>query len=216
MNKSKMPIVARLVAIAVALVVAASNAAAAKPVEIVVLGDSLSAGFGVLPGESFPDQLQAALKARGHDVNVANAGVSGDTTSDGLARLEWSVPAEAEIVIVELGANDALRGIDPAITRKALSRIIAKLKARGQAVLLAGMLAPPNLGDAYAKGFNAIYPDLAAEYGVALYPFFLDGVATDASLNQADGMHPNAEGVARIVAAIMPHVEKLMAVAAAD
>ncbi len=216
MNKSKTPIVARLAAVAVALVVATSAVASAKPVEIVALGDSLTAGYGVLPGESFPEQLQAALKARGHDVAVANAGVSGDTASDGLARLEWSVPAEAEIVIVEFGANDALRGIDPAIARKALSEIVARLKARGQAVLLAGMLAPPNLGDAYAKNFNAIYPDLAAEYGVALYPFFLEGVAADASLNQADGMHPNAAGVARIVTAIMPEVEKLMAAAAAD
>ncbi len=124
--------------------------AAAKPVAIVALGDSLTAGYGLLPGESFPEQLEAALKARGHDVTVANAGVSGDTRADGLARLEWSVPADADIVIVELGANDALRGIDPAVTEKTLSEILAKLKARGQTVLLAGMLAPRNLGDAYA------------------------------------------------------------------
>ena len=142
-------------------------------------------------------------------MTVANAGVSGDTASDGLARLEWSVPAEADIVIVELGANDALRGIDPAVTRKALSEILAKLKGRGQAVLLAGMLAPRNLGDAYAKAFDPIYPDLAAEYDVPLYPFFLAGVATDAALNQADGMHPTAAGVAKIVEAILPEVEAL-------
>jgi acyl-CoA thioesterase-1 len=183
----------------------------AEPVEIVALGDSLTAGFGLDAGQSFPEQLEAALKTRGHDVTVANAGVSGDTASAGLARLEWSVPAEADIVIVELGSNDALRGIDPAITRKALSDILAKLTGRGQAVLLAGMFAPPNLGPAYAKAFNPIYPDLAAEYEVPLYPFFLAGVVTDATLNQADGMHPNASGVAKIVETMLPDVEALIA-----
>ena len=132
-------------------------------------------------------------------------------STDGLARLEWSVPAEADIVIVELGANDALRGIDPAVTRKALSEIVAKLTGRGQAVLLAGMLAPPNLGAAYAKEFNAIYPDLAAEYDVPLYPFFLAGVAANSALNQPDGMHPTAAGVAKIVEGMLPEVEALVA-----
>ena len=159
--------------------------------------------------------MTAALKAKGHDVPVVNAGVSGDTAVDGLARLDWSVPADADIVIVELGANDALRGIDPALTKKALSEIVAKLKARGQAVLLAGMLAPRNLGDSYGKEFDAIYPALAAQYDVPLYPFFLAGVATDPTLNQADGMHPTAAGVAKIVAAILPDVEKLVAAAGA-
>ncbi len=215
MKKSKTPHIVRLATLAVALFLATALPAAAKPVAIVVLGDSLSAGLGLLPGESFPDQLQAALKAEGRDVTVANAGVSGDTAADGLARLDWSVPADTDIVIVELGANDALRGIDPALTKKALSEIVAKLKARGQAVLLAGMLAPRNLGDAYDKEFDAIYPELAAEYGVPLYPFFLAGVATDPALNQADGMHPTAEGVAKIVGGILPDVEKLVTAAAA-
>jgi acyl-CoA thioesterase-1 len=178
---------------------------------IVALGDSLTAGYGPGPGESFPEQLEAALRARGHDVVVANAGVSGDTASDGLARLEWSVPADADLIIVELGSNDALRGIDPAVTRRALSEIVAKLKGRGQAVLLAGMLAPRNLGEDYAKAFDAIYPEIAAEYDVPLVPFFLEGVATEASLNQADGLHPNAAGVAKIVENVLPQVEEALA-----
>jgi acyl-CoA thioesterase-1 len=186
-------------------------AACADPIEIVALGDSLTAGLGLDPGQSFPEQLEAALKARGHDVTVANAGVSGDTSSDGLARVEWSVPAEADIVIVELGANDALRGVDPAVTRKSLSEILAKLTGRDQAVLLAGMFAPPNLGPAYAKAFNPIYPDLAAEYDVPLYPFFLASVATDARLNQPDGMHPNKEGIAKIVELMLPDIEAVIA-----
>ncbi len=185
--------------------------AAAEPVEIVALGDSLSAGFGVGPGEAFPEQLQAALRERGHDVNVANAGVSGDTASDGLARLEWSVPADADIVIVELGANDALRGIDPAVTRDALSKIVSTLKGRGQAVLLAGMLAPRNLGPEYSAEFDMLYPELAAEHDVELYPFFLEGVATEAALNQPDGGHPTAAGIAVIVESILPYVESLIA-----
>lgn len=189
--------------------------AAADPVEIVALGDSLTAGYGLGPGESFPEQLEAALRERGHDVAVANAGVSGDTASDGLARLEWSVPAEADIVIVELGGNDALRGIDPSVTRSALSDIVAKLKARGQAVLLAGMLAPRNLGEAYADAFDAMYPELAAEHAVPLVPFFLEGVAADPRLNQQDGIHPTGAGVAKIVETVLPEVEKLVAAAAA-
>lgn len=193
-----------------------ANPADAAPVGIVALGDSLTAGFGLDPGQSFPEQLEAALRKEGRDVTVTNAGVSGDTSTDGLARLEWSVPVEAEIVIVELGANDALRGFDPALTRKTLSEIVAKLKGRNQAVLLTGMLAPRNLGDDYAKAFDAIYPELATEYGVPLYPFFLQGVAGDAKLNQADGMHPTADGVARIVSGILPDVEKLISAAEAN
>jgi acyl-CoA thioesterase-1 len=188
----------------------------AAPVEIVALGDSLTAGYGLGPGDSFPEQLQAALTERGHDVTVANAGVSGDTASDGLARLEWSVPEAADIVIVELGANDALRGIDPAVTRQALAVVLDKLRARGQAAVLAGMLAPRNLGEEYAAAFDAIYPELAAEYEVAFYPFFLAGVATDSALNQADGMHPTASGVEKIVTAMLPLVEKLVVQAAED
>jgi acyl-CoA thioesterase I len=200
-------------AAALAALLAAPAASAAEPVSIVAFGDSLTAGFGLAPGESFPERLEAELQAGGHDVTVSNAGVSGDTASDGLARLDWSVPAEADIVIVELGSNDALRGIDPVITRKALSEIVARLKARGQAVLLAGMLAPRNLGEEYGKEFDAIYPEIASQYDVPLYPFFLAGVAADAALNQSDGMHPNGRGVAKIVAAILPEVEKLVSAA---
>jgi acyl-CoA thioesterase I len=189
--------------------------ARAAPVEIVALGDSLTAGYGLAPGQSFPEQLEASLKQRGHDVAVANAGVSGDTASDGLARLEWSVPAEADIVIVELGANDALRGIQPAVARAALSEIVATLKGRGQKVLLAGMLAPRNLGHAYTEEFDRMYADIAAEHDVPLYPFFLQGVAANAGLNQADGAHPTAEGIAVIVEAILPNVEALIAAEAA-
>ncbi len=200
----------RAFACAVALWAASAYATFAAPVEIVAFGDSLTAGYGVAPGEAFPEQLEAALIARGHDVSVVNAGVSGDTSSGGLARLEWSVPAEADIVIVELGANDALRGVDPEITRESLSNILAKLRERNQKVLLAGMLAPRNLGADYATAFDAIYPELAEEYGVALYPFFLDGVATEPGLNQPDGIHPNAEGIAKIVEAILPALETLL------
>ena len=189
--------------------------AQAAPVSIVALGDSLTAGYGLDPGEAFPEQLEKALRQRGLDVAVVNAGVSGDTASDGLARLEWSVPADADIVIVELGANDALRGIDPQVTRSALTQILEVLRERGQTVLLAGMLAPPNYGRDYASAFNSIYPDLAAKFEVPFYPFFLEGVAAQRALNQADGIHPTAEGIGRIVQALLPHVEKLVRSAAA-
>ncbi len=189
--------------------------AATAGTTIVALGDSLTAGYGLPPGQGFAGQLQDALRARGHDVSVIDAGVSGDSSRGGLARLDWSVPAKADAVIVELGANDALRGLDPSITRKALGTIVIRLKARGQAVLLAGMKAPPNLGDDYAAEFNAIYPELAAAEEVLLYPFFLDGVAADPALNLADGIHPTREGVARIVEKILPMVEALIAKAVA-
>lgn len=202
---------AGLAALCAAALSPAASSANAAPVGIVAFGDSLSAGYCLDPGESFPEQLEAALRARGHDVTVTNAGVSGDTASDGLARLEWSVPAQADIVIVELGANDMLRGLDPAITRKALATILGKLKGRKQAALLAGMLAGRNLGDGYAARFDAIYPELARQYGVPLYPFFLDGVAGQAALNLQDGMHPTAAGVTKIVKGILPQVEKLVA-----
>lgn len=181
--------------------------AADRPVKLVVVGDSLSAGLGLPAGAAFPEQLQQALRNKGLQVAVANAGVSGDTASDGLARIDWSVPEGTDGVILELGANDALRGIDPALTAKALKGIIARLKQRHIPVLLCGMLAPRNLGPDYDRAFDAIYPDLAKAEGVALYPFFLAGVATDAKLNQADGMHPTAAGVAVIVARILPTVE---------
>ncbi len=184
--------------------------ARADPLRIVALGDSLTAGYGLESPDAFTGALEAALRARGHDVVIVNAGVSGDTASDGLARVDWSVGEDADAVIVELGANDALRGVDPAITRDALDRLLARLEERGLPVLLAGMMAPPNLGADYAAEFNPIYPELAAAHGAILYPFFLDGVATDAALNQADGLHPNAAGVAVIVARIVPAVESLI------
>jgi acyl-CoA thioesterase-1 len=210
MTNVKIPLVLRAIALVLGLATGCLSGAAAAPVSIVALGDSLTAGYGLGPGEAFPEQLQAALQARGHDVSVTNAGVSGDTASDGLARLEWSVPADADIVIVALGANDALRGIDPAVTRQALADILDKLRARGQAVLIAGMVSPRNLGDEYAAEFDAIFPDLARQYEVALYPFFLEGVATEAALNQTDGLHPTAAGVARMVEGILPQVEELI------
>jgi acyl-CoA thioesterase-1 len=185
--------------------------AEAKPIKMVVLGDSLSAGLGLPAPEAFPERLQNALKSKGIAVDIGNAGVSGDTSSGGRDRLDWSVPEGTQAVIVELGANDALRGIDPSVTRAALTDILTRLKARGIAVLLCGMLAPPNYGSDYSARFNAIYPDLAKSFGVPLYPFFLEGVAADARLNQADGMHPTAEGVDVIVRNILPTVEAFLA-----
>jgi acyl-CoA thioesterase-1 len=185
-------------------------AVTAKPVKMVVLGDSLSAGYGLPAGAAFPVRLQKALDTKGIKVDMINAGVSGDTASGGRDRLDWSVPEGTDAVIVELGANDALRGTDPAVTRAALSDILTRLKARGVAVLLCGMVAPPNYGSDYAARFNAIYPELAKSFGVPLYPFFLEGVAADARLNQADGMHPTAEGVDVVVKNILPTVEAFL------
>jgi acyl-CoA thioesterase-1 len=181
-----------------------------KPIKMVVLGDSLSAGLGLSASAAFPQRLQKSLKSKGMTVDMINAGVSGDTSSGGRDRLDWSVPEGTEAVIVELGANDALRGTDPAVTRAALSDILTRLKARGVAVLLCGMVAPPNYGNDYSARFNAIYPDLARSFGVPLYPFFLEGIAADASLNQADGMHPTAEGVDVIVKNILPTVQAFL------
>jgi acyl-CoA thioesterase-1 len=185
-------------------------AEALKPIKIVVLGDSLSAGLGLPGNESFPAKLQKVLSEKGIAVDITNAGVSGDTSSGGRDRLDWSVADDTEAVIVELGANDALRGMDPAITRGALTEIVTKLKARGIAVMLCGMLAPPNFGSDYAAKFNPIYPDLAKQFDVTLYPFYLDGVAADAKLNQADGIHPTAAGVDIIVARMLPTVEAFL------
>jgi acyl-CoA thioesterase I len=187
-----------------------AQAPANKPIKLVVLGDSLSAGHGLPAEAAFPVRLQKSLKDKGIEVDIVNAGVSGDTTSGGLARLDWSVPEGTGAVIVELGANDALRGIDPKIPRTALEQILTRLKARNIAVLLCGMLAPPNYGAEYSAQFDAIYPDLAKALGVPLYPFFLQGVAGDARLNQADGIHPTAEGVDIIVKAILPSVEAFL------
>jgi acyl-CoA thioesterase-1 len=181
-----------------------------KPIKMVVLGDSLSAGLGLPAPSAFPARLQKSLAANGIAVEMINAGVSGDTSSGGRDRLDWSVPEGTEAVIVELGANDALRGIDPKVTRAALTDILTRLKSRRIAVLLCGMLAPPNYGSDYSARFNAIYPDLAKSFGVPLYPFFLEGVAADARLNQADGLHPTAEGVDVIVKNILPTVEAFL------
>jgi acyl-CoA thioesterase I len=188
----------------------APAAGEAKPIKMVVLGDSLSAGFGLPATAAFPVRLQKSLETKGIAVDMTNAGVSGDTSSGGRDRLDWSVPEGTQAVIVELGANDALRGIDPAVTRSALADILTRLKARGIAVMLCGMKAPPNYGADYSARFNAIYPDLAKSFAVPLYPFFLEGVAADAELNQADGMHPTAEGVEVIVKNILPAVQALL------
>jgi acyl-CoA thioesterase-1 len=206
-----------MLVLSVVLMTAANSAfaqapapAAAKPIKMVVLGDSLSAGLGLAAADSFPQKLQKSLKTKGIAVDMINAGVSGDTSSGGRDRLDWSIPPGTDAVIVELGANDALRGTDPKVTRAALTDILTQLKARKIAVLLCGMLAPPNYGSDYSAQFNAIYPDLAKSFAVPLYPFFLDGVVTDAKLNQADGMHPTAEGVDVIVKNMLPTVQAFL------
>jgi acyl-CoA thioesterase-1 len=202
-----------VVAVAWVLFMAASGAALAadRPVKIVAFGDSLSAGFGLPASAAFPARLEQALKAKGLAVDVANASVSGDTASGGLSRLDWSVPAGTDAVILELGANDMLRGIDPQVTRKAIETIVRTLKGRGIEVLLAGMRSAPNMGADYRRAFDAIFPDLASAYGLVFYTFFLDGVAADPKLNQRDGIHPTQAGVDIIVARILPKAEELVA-----
>jgi acyl-CoA thioesterase I len=185
-------------------------AQAEQPLRIVVLGDSLVAGLGLRPSDAFPAQLERALKARGHVVEVINAGVSGDTTAGGLARVAWAVPERTDAVILELGANDALRGLDPTRARSNLDEIITAIRMNGAEVLLAGMFAPRSLGKDYVRAFESIYPDLANKYGLILYPFFLEGVAMDPKLNLDDGLHPNARGVAAITKNILPAVEQLI------
>ena len=180
-----------------------ATAAWAEPVEIVGFGDSLMAGYDLRPSEGFPEVLERELTALGYEVDVLDAGVSGDTTSGGLSRLEWSVPESADIVILELGGNDALRGVDPAITRANLDAMLDTLRVRDQRAVLAGMLAPPNLGEAYEAAFNAIYPDLAESRNVPLYPFFLDG-AMQEGLMLDDRIHPSAEGVELMVERFLP------------
>ena len=188
----------------------AGGGASTGPVRVVAFGDSLTAGYGLRPGQAFPDVLQMALRARGHDVEVINAGVSGDTTAAGLQRLDWAVGQDADAVIVELGANDALRGQPPAETRANLDKIVSQLGARGLPVLIAGMRSPENWGSDYRDRFDAIFADLAAKHSALYYPFFLDGVATDPKLNLNDGLHPNPRGVAIIVERILPKVEELI------
>ncbi len=186
------------------------SAANAAPVKIMAFGDSLFAGYGVADADNIPTQLEQALKADGHDVTMINAAVSGDTTADGLARLDWSLSEKPDLILLELGANDALRALDPDMARANLDRILARLKAANIPVLICGMIAPRNLGPAYAAKFDPIFADLAAKYNAPLYPFILDGVALDPSLNQADGIHPNPQGVKIVVKRLTPYVEKAL------
>ena len=183
--------------------------AAEQPLQIVMLGDSLTAGYGLPASAAVPARLEQAVQAKGLNVSITNAGVSGDTASDGLARLDWSVPEGTDAVILELGANDALRGVDPAVTRHALTEIVRRLKQRNIPVLLCGMLAPRNLGPEYGRAFDAIFPALAEAEDLPFYRFFLDGVAADPKLNLPDGLHPNPAGVDVIVAGILPKVLEL-------
>ena len=204
----------RLLTIACAFALGAATAQArddGSPVKVVALGDSLTAGYGLPPGAALPSKLQAALTAKGVAATVANAGVSGDTMSGGLGRLDWSVPEGTEAVIVALGANDMLRGVDPKVTAAALEKILARLKERRIAVLLAGMRAAPNLGADYVRAYEGMFSVLAEKYGTLYYPFLLDGVAANAKLNLQDGLHPNAGGVDVMVKGILPKVEELVA-----
>ncbi|WP_429814676.1 arylesterase [Ensifer sp. B1-9] len=197
--------------LALMMTIALSSTARAETISLVGFGDSLMAGYQLPPQDAFPTRLEKALKEKGLDVTIANAGVSGDTSSGGLARIDWSVPDGTKGVILELGANDALRGIPPEATRKNIEAMITRLKDRGIAVLLAGMMAPPNMGADYAARFNPIYPELAEKYGLELYPFFLDGVVTEAKLKLEDGIHPNGDGVGVMVEKALPVVERFLA-----
>ncbi len=194
----------------VAVFLISGQLAFAKPVTLLVLGDSLTAGLGLEPQDAFPAKLEAALKPRHPDLIIVNAGVSGDTAADGLARLDWALSEDVGGLIVGLGANDALRGLDAAQTETALDGILAKAQQRNLPVLILGMKAPPNMGPDYVARFDGLYPRLAEKHGALLYPFFLDGVAANVGLNQADGMHPNASGVDAIVLKAMPLVEELI------
>ena len=200
-------IAASAVLLAMMIVVSPS---VAKPTEILAFGDSITVGFGLPANEALPARLEEKLRSEGLAVHVANAGVSGDTTADGLARLDWALAEKPDIVILELGANDALRGLDPAAVRANLEKMIGKIQASGARLLLAGMQAPSNFGEDYRQAFNRIYPELAEEHGIALVPFVLDGVALDPQLNQPDGLHPNERGVAVIVEHIAPYVARLI------
>jgi len=188
--------------------------ASAQPVKILAIGTSLTQGYNLPPGTDFTAVLQAQLKAKGHDVVIINAGVSGETSAGGLARVEaldWIVKEPVDGVILELGGNDALRAFDPSELRANLDRILVKLKARGLPVLFAGMRAPRNLGPEYIAAFDGLYPELAKKHDVLFYPFFLEGVAANPKLNQEDGIHPNERGTLVIVRGILPHAEKLIA-----
>ena len=184
--------------------------AGAEPMRLLALGDSLTAGYGVAADAAFPAQLERALRAEGYDVTVLNAGVSGDTTAGGRARLDWALADRPQAAIVELGANDGLRGLDPAQAERNLDDILTRLKTSGVRVLLTGMRAPPNFGPDYAAAFEAVFPRLAQRHQVAFYPFFLDGVARDPRFNQPDGLHPTPDGVAEIVRRILPSVKAVL------
>lgn len=196
--------------ISLACILAAPAASAERTLRLVAVGDSLTAGYGLPVNDSFPAQLEVLLRQRGHNVQVINAGVSGDTTSGGLARFDWSLPEGTNGVILELGANDALRGLDPVSAEKSLDVMLSRLKERRIPVLLAGMYAPRNLGPEYVTAFDAIYPRLAEKYGTVFYPFFLEGMMGVPALDLGDGLHPNAEGVGVIARGILPKVEELI------
>jgi len=210
---ARLRLMTMLLALFACLLAAFSPAADAadRPLRIIAFGDSLTAGYGLPASASFPAQLQKALEMTGRKIVIENAGVSGDTTQAGLDRLDWSIGDGIDGVIVALGANDALRGLDPAQTRSALVQIIVRLKARKIPVMLAGMRAPPNMGADFQQRFDSIFPDLAREHGLILYPFFLDGVAGRRELNQNDGIHPTADGIKLIVERILPSVERFIA-----
>ena len=208
--KRRVSLVALLVSILLCAAALPKSEAKEQETVIVALGDSLTAGLGLLQSESFPAKLEATLKAQGRNVTVVNAGVSGDTVSAALDRLAWALPPNTSAVIVELGGNDALKGLPPAQIEASLAKIIERVKAKGLPVLIAGMESPRNMGKDYVDQFHGIYRDLAERYGALLYPFFLDGVALDPGLMQEDGIHPNAKGVDRIVQGILPKVDELL------
>jgi len=208
--KRRVSLVALLVAILLCAAAQPKSEAKEQEMVIVALGDSLTAGLGLPQSESFPEKLEATLKAQGRNVTMVNAGVSGDTVSAALDRLDWALPPNTSAVIVELGGNDALQGIPSAEIETSLAKIIERVKAKGLPVLIAGMESPRNMGKDYVDQFHAIYRDLAERYGALLYPFFLDGVALDPGLMQEDGIHPNAKGVDRIVQGILPKVDELL------
>lgn len=198
----------------IATLLLSTQMALAKPITLLALGDSLTSGLGLEASEAFPAKLEVALKSRYPGLKIINGGVSGDTAADGLARLDWALTDEVGGLIVELGANDALRGLDVSQTETALNGIMVKAQLRNLPVLILGMKAPPNMGPDYVARFDGLYPRLAAKYQVLLYPFYLDGVAANADLNQADGIHPNGQGVDVIVSKVMPSVEELIGKAA--
>ena len=203
-------IIAACVALVVLLGIALPSTSHAQTLRIAMLGDSITAGYGLPPREALPVKLETALKAAGRDIAVVNHGVSGDTTAGGLARLDWMMGDKPRLVLVALGGNDALRGTDPAETERNLDAIITRLKAEGAAVMLFGMAAPRNYGPEYTKAFDGLYPRLAEKHRIALYPFLLDGVAMERELNQADGIHPNIRGVEILVTRIAPAVLKAL------